>query len=219
MKTVFDIRRELAQCVPDKSGMREIIAAQFIADEDAIFGEVNQDWHDRELAWYLTQSRNVNDIKGKVPKIWQDVSDEDGNINSNYGWCIFSDENNSQFRRAMDALIANEYTRQAVMIYTRPTMHQESVHKGRYDFLCTNTVQLIIRDNVMHYVVNMRSSDAVFGYKGDRAWHDFVFDMAIERYFKASRPVVKGNIIWNAVSLHVYPRHEKLVQEWLNEHV
>jgi thymidylate synthase len=151
-----------------------------------------------------------------VPQIWKDIADKDGNINSNYGWCIFSDENNNQFNHAVGALIKNEDTRQAVMIYTRPTMHQEATYNGRYDFLCTNTVQLIIRDGVMHYVVNMRSSDAVFGYKGDRAWHDFVFDKAIEKY---SKPVAKGNIIWNAVSLHVYPRHEKLVQEWSNEQV
>lgn len=216
MKRVADIRRELASLTPDENGMRELIAAQFIADEDSIFGSPNEDWHRRELDWYLSESRNVNDIAGNIPKIWKDIADEYGMINSNYGWCIYSEANYSQYRKAMKALRDDPYSRQAVMIYTRPTMHEDSKVRGRKDFMCTNTVQLVIRDGVMHYIVNMRSSDAVFGYKGDRAWHEHVFNEAVHEHSTLSSTVKKGNLIWNAVSLHVYPRHEKLVQDWIN---
>ena len=212
MLIVSDIRRLLAEREPDSNGMREIIAAQFIADESSIFGDVNTDWHDRELAWYLSESLNVNDIYGDIPKIWQDVSDRDGYINSNYGWCIFSRENGRQYDNAIEALMQDPYSRQANMIYTRPSMHVDAKKNGRRDFMCTNTVQLLIRNDVLYYIVNMRSSDAVFGYKGDRYWHEFVFNRAILDIGNVS----KGHMVWNAGSLHVYPRHESLVQEWIN---
>ena len=55
--------------VTDKTGVKtiELIGQSFEADEPTIFGELNQDYIDRELAWYKSKSLNVNDIPGKVP--------------------------------------------------------------------------------------------------------------------------------------------------------
>jgi len=99
--TVEDIRNyfkdalALEEFVIDKTGVKtiELINASFIADEESIFGEPNHDYIRREIDWYLSKSLNVNDIPGKVPEIWKQVADNKGNINSNYGWCIFSPEN------------------------------------------------------------------------------------------------------------------------------
>lgn len=219
MKTVAGIRREFVDVYTnyglDGRDMLEIPACQFIADEPAVFGTPNEDWHRRELEWYLSQSLDVNDIPPPIPKIWQSVSGEGGEINSNYGWCIFSLENGSQFRNAISALADDLYSRQAVMIYTRPSMHEDATRCGARDFICTNTVQLLVREGVMDYLVYMRSSDAVFGYKGDWAWHSWVFDKAIKSLSLAiGKQVAKGKIIWHAGSFHIYPRHIHLVQEW-----
>jgi thymidylate synthase len=216
MPTVKNIRNrfvtQLTKVSPE--GMLEIVGCQFIADEPTIFGEPNEDWHKRELSWYLSQSLNVFDIPPPIPKIWQEVAASDGTINSNYGWCIFSAENGYQFVNAAEALRKNESTRQATMIYTRPSMHVEALHDGRYDFICTNTVQLFIRDGKLIYIVNMRSSDAVFGYKGDFAWHQWVQDEMVSTLKGFEMDVQRGPIVWNANSFHVYPRHRHLVQEY-----
>ena len=98
MMKVSDIRKyfmtELAyeNYVTDKTGVKtiEMIGAQFVADEPAIFGKVDEDYVKRELDWYRSMSLNVNDIPGGPPKIWQQVADKNGQINSNYGWCIWS---------------------------------------------------------------------------------------------------------------------------------
>ncbi len=218
MKTVFDIRHQFAGLLAtkgtDEKGMLEICGAQFIADEDSIFGKPNHNWHARELSWYVSQSRNVNDIPAPVPEIWKQVAASDGTINSNYGWCIFSDENGNQLGRAIDHLIEDRYSRHAIMIYTRPSMHWEATEMGRRDFMCTNTVQALIRDGKLDYYVNMRSSDAVFGYKGDLAWHKFVQNEMVELLDLEGVEVEKGKIIWNAVSFHIYPRHVGLVSDW-----
>jgi thymidylate synthase len=145
------------------------------------------------------------------------VADKDGYINSNYGWCIYSPENGllestrpleelSQYKLALEELKKNPESRRAIMIYTRPNMWLDYNRNGRSDFMCTNAVQYMIRNGKLHAIVQMRSNDAVFGYKNDRAWQQHVLekmanDLSIE----------PGNLYWNAGSLHVYARHYHLV--------
>ena len=94
METVKDIRRGFKALygsgIIAENGTVEIVGASFIADEPAIFGEVNKDYVQRELNWYHSMSLNVNDIEEPILAIWKSISDNDGFINSNYGWCIFS---------------------------------------------------------------------------------------------------------------------------------
>lgn len=184
----------------------EIVGASFIADEPLIFGEVNHEWIKREEAWYHSMSLNVNDIPGGAPKVWAAVADKDGFINSNYGWCIWHDDNLKQYDRAVAELKKNPESRRAVMIYTRPGMWLDFNKNGRSDFMCTNTVQYLIRDGACHAVVQMRSNDAIFGFKGDRAWQRHVLELV-----SRDLNVEVGNIHWNVGSLHVYARHFYLV--------
>ncbi len=209
---VQSIRDLFKSAKPDESGMLEIVNASFIADEASIFGEVNDTWNARELRWYMSQSLNVNDIAPPVPSVWQQVASSKGQINSNYGWCIFSQQNGYQFHKAIDSLAANKASRQAVMIYIRPSMHEDSKFDGMRDFMCTYSTQLLIRDSKLHHIVNMRSNDAVYGYKGDYFWQNSVHDFALARLQETYPELTKGLLYWNAGSLHVYPRHSELVK-------
>lgn len=199
--------------VTDKTGVKtiEIVGASFIADEDAIFGEVNWDYVQRELDWYKSMSLNVKDIPGgkqeaNPPQIWTSVADHDGFINSNYGWAIWHNLNFNQYKNCVEELKKNKDSRRAIMIYTRPQMWYDYNEHGRSDFMCTNAVQYLVRDDKVHAIVQMRSNDAIFGYKNDRAWQQYVLDeVAKEIDYPA------GDIIWNAGSLHVYERHFNLV--------
>ena len=206
----------------DKTGQKtiEIIGASFHADEPAIFGEVNQEYVNAELDWYLSGSTNINDIYGKdrePPQAWQYSADEFGNINSNYGYLIFDPLYYQQYEMVLQELINNSDGRRASMIYTRPSIWIEYNENGKNDFICTNSVTYYIRDNYLHAVVQMRSNDVVFGYKNDYAWQRFVLDrlandvnVSSENMFEDDiRP---GNIIWQVQNLHVYERHFHLVQ-------
>jgi thymidylate synthase len=210
---VADIRKAFQNESPNETGNLEIINATFIADEATIFGTVNEDWNNRELAWYLSQSLSIRDIPPPVPTIWQEIASVKDTINSNYGWCIYSADNGYQYNSAVSTLIHDKNTRQAVMIYNRPTMHVDSKKYGMKDFMCTNTVQLYIRDNMLHYIVYMRSNDAVYGYKGDRSWHEYVFTQAFTQLSTHYSGLRRGMMIWNAASLHVYPRHFDLIKQ------
>jgi len=211
---VKDIREEFLYLkkqelyVTDKSGVKmlEIRSASFIADESAIFGKVNDEYVQREFEWYESESLNVNDIPGGPPAIWKTVSDKDGYINSNYGWCIWSPENYSQYENVCNELKSFPESRRATMIYTRPSMWRDYKRNGRSDFMCTNAVQYLNRYGKLNAVVQMRSNDVVFGYKNDYAWQSKVLDLLC-----ADLNLIRGDIYWNVGSLHVYERHFDLV--------
>lgn len=195
--------------VIDKNGGKviELIGQSFIADEESIFGTVNHDWNQRELDWYLSQSLNVNHIPGETPAIWKQVADKHGSINSNYGWCIFSNKNHNQYLNVLDTLTKNPDSRRGEMIYTRPSMQTDYNINGRSDFMCTGSVSYFIRDNKLTAHVKMRSNDVTFGYKGDYHWQKYVLDRLAK-----DLNVESGDIIWTASSLHVYDRHFYLVK-------
>jgi thymidylate synthase len=224
MDSIYDIRKTIARkfnfgaFTPDKSGVKtiEIINAAFIATDDHIFGKPNINYIERELEWYKSQSLFVDDIPGTTPKIWKDVASTDGMINSNYGNLIWSESNYDQWNHCLDALEEDPTTRRAIMIYTRPTMQTEYKRDGMSDFICTNTVQYLIRDNNLHTIVSMRSNDCIFGYNNDYAWQKYVRDKLIESYeHDTGIKLHPGLIYWNVGSLHIYERHFYLLHHYL----
>lgn len=223
LQTCHEIRQEFARLyrdkkfVTDKSGVKtvEIIGASFWANSPLIFGAVNEDYVQRELDWYMSRSLNVNDIPGGPPQIWKQVADSEGMINSNYGWCVYSRENNYQFDHAVTELEERPDSRRAIMIYTRPTMWGDHNKNGRSDFMCTNTVQYLIRDGKINAVVNMRSNDAWAGYRNDWAWQRFVLERVRDELQFRGKYYNSGEIIWNAGSLHIYERQFYLLEHYL----
>jgi thymidylate synthase len=216
---VKDIRKnfielkEQGKIVEDRTGVKviELINASFIADEESIFGKPNDDWHQRELEWYLSQSLNINDIPGKIPKIWKQVADVNGFICSNYGWCVFSEENGYQYVNVLKTLTEKDYSRQGIMIYTRPTMHTDAYLNGRTDFMCCQYSQHFIRDGELISIFNFRSNDGIFGYKGDNYWAKYIHSRLFNDLRLKNENLIKGPVLWNAMSLHIYERHWNLI--------
>ena len=203
----------------DRTGQKtiELLGASFIADEPAIFGTPNQEYIDRELDWYRSESTNINDIYGderEPPKAWQLSANRHGEINSNYGKLVYSPVYYNQFRNALYELQNNPDSRRASMIYTRPSIWEEYNENEKNDFICTNSVTYYIRDGAVHCVVQMRSNDLVFGYKNDYAWQEYLLNRFVEVYNHMTHDVLKsGNIYWQVQNLHVYSRHFHLVKE------
>ena len=214
---VQGIRCELADALERdgrKSKSVEVVGACFEADEPTIFGTPDNDYIKRELRWYESRSRNVNDIEGEVPKIWRDVSSSHGFVNSNYGYLFFDLGNFDQFGHVVEELKRDKGSRRAVAVYTRPTIHFESQYDGMQDFICTNAVQYLIRDGKLDVVVQMRSNDAVYGYKNDIAWQRYA-QMQVYGALKGEYQWLEmGKIIWQVGSLHVYAKHYHLIDEW-----
>jgi len=195
----------------DKTGVKtiEILAADFIADEPFIFGKPNQDYIERELTWYNSQSLNVNDIPPPIPVIWQKVATPDGRINSNYGWAVYSEENFNQYKSCFAELSRNPDSRRGVMLYTRPSMQVEYNKDGMSDFMCTFATHHLIRDGKLQTIMMMRSNDAWAGYRSDFGWVEHIHKkLATELNIKL------GNIYWKANSLHIYEKQFYLVEHY-----
>lgn len=191
----------------------EIQNAHFEVDKPWIIREPNLDYFIQELNWYLNQSLNVNDIPGGAPKMWKACADKNGFINSNYGWCIFSKENGSQYENCKKRLIDDPHTREAIMIYNRPSMQTDYNNNGMHDFMCCQNMQYFINERndepYLDCIVNFRSNDAVFGFNNDALWAKWV-----QQKLAKELGIQCGKTYWNAGSLHIYERHFK----YLNNH-
>lgn len=228
MQTVSDIRNHFInelqneRFVTDKTGQKtiEILGATFLADEPSIFGKPNQTYINAELRWYESQSTNIYDIyrDGDAPEAWKYSADAYGNINSNYGHLVFSHKYFDQFACAFNELQQNPDSRRAQMIYNRPSIWVEYDEAGKSDFICTNAQTFYIRDSKLHMVSQMRSNDVVFGYKNDYAWAQYLMDRFVrmwnemEAMYSNHGEIVKGDLIWSVMNLHVYERHFNLVK-------
>lgn len=220
--TMDDVRQELmlkyinGEFTTDKTGVKtvELLGISFVADQDALFGEANLDYVERELEWYKSQSLFVKDIPGKTPKIWEMIASTKGEINSNYGWAIWSRDNGFQFDRVVEELIRNRDSRRAQMIYTRPTMHDDYKRDGMSDFMCTSNVQYFIRGNQLLASVYMRSNDVIFGYRNDYHWQKYVQNAVVDELARKGLKLEPGVIFWNVGSLHVYEKHFKFLEHY-----
>lgn len=201
----------------------EIQNAHFEVDKPWIVREPNYDYFKRELEWYDSQSLNVNDIPGETPKMWKACATPLGYINSNYGWCIYSEDNGNQYENCKKKLIADPHTREAIMIYNRPSMQQEYDKNGMHDFMCCQNVQYFINESneesYLDCIVNFRSNDAVFGFNNDALWVKEVLKRLTKdlNNIPRSNLIKQGKIYWNAGSLHIYERHFKYLDELINK--
>ena len=113
-----------------------------------------------EWQWYLTGDRNITKlgkIYGKIPPIWIKMADDEGNVNSNYGY-------QWQRKRQLDAVVRklkmDKDTRQAcISIYDGKEMY-----KYDNDTPCTYAVQFTIVNNKLDMCVTMRSNDLWYGF-------------------------------------------------------
>ena len=203
--------------VVDKTGAKtiELIGASFLADEASIFGQPNRKYIDAEIAWYTSQSTNINDIYGEdrePPEAWKYSANKAGEINSNYGLLIHSPEHYDQYRNVMYELREAPFGRRATMVYNRPSIWNDYCEDGKNDFICTNAVTYYVRDQKLHAVVQMRSNDVVFGYKNDYAWQRYVLEMLAYDISSVGNQIGVGDIYWQVQNLHVYERHFDLVE-------
>ena len=126
--------------------------------------EWNREYAEAEWQWYLSGDRNIHklgDLYGKVPPIWTRMADEDGNVNSNYGWQW---ERDAQLDMVVEMLKHNKDTRQAcVSIYDG-----KEISDYAFDTPCTYAIQFTILHGRLDMCVTMRSNDLWYGFCNDQ---------------------------------------------------
>lgn len=201
------------------NGTRELMDMAANFNPRQVLRRAYRRYADAEMAWYMSKDLCIVGHPGiEDAPIWKACATSNGMVNSNYGWCILSDDNHLQYQHAVDALVKDRWTRQSCCIYTRPSMqlqHNNGLH-ARRDFICTFATQHMIRDGRLEYIVLMRSNDVETGLPYDLAWHQYIYEkMFVE--LRAHYEIEYGLIHWHASSLHLYEDRDawlKFIQEY-----
>ena len=123
-----------------------------------------QEYAEAEWQWYLSGNRNISElgnIYGKIPKIWKRMADENGDVNSNYGWQW---QRNAQLDMVIQTLKHSKDTRQAcISIYDG-----KEITDYAFDTPCTYAIQFTILHGRLDMCVTMRSNDLWYGFCNDQ---------------------------------------------------
>jgi len=160
-----------------------------------------------EWLWYLSKNPAVNNI-GKLAKIWRQIQDEDGEVESNYGVYLFT-----QWEWAINELLDDNDTRRATLVINQP--HHKG--KNKLDYPCTQYLQFFIRNNKLHLGVAMRSNDIIFGFCNDVFTFALFQQLMLNELNERGAGVELGSYHHHAGSLHLYEKHFAMAEEVLAE--
>jgi len=164
--------------------------------------EFNMEYAEAEWQWYLSGDRStakLGEIYGKIPQIWQRMSDGNGNVNSNYGWQW---ERGWQLDKVVAQLKNNTETRQAaISIYDG-----KEIGKYKYDTPCTYAVQFTVVKDKLNMCVVMRSNDLWYGFCNDQYCFSMLQNLVCNR-----TGIDMGTYYHFAHNLHIY--NDKLPEQ------
>ena len=159
----------------------------------------NLDYAKAEWEWYLTGLPNIKmlgEIYGKIPPIWKRMANEQGYVNSNYGYQWERGGNHiSQLDYVVDLLKNHKHTRQAAISIYDGKEHPDY----KYDTPCTYAIQFTNVENRLNMCVTMRSNDLWYGFCNDQ----YQFSKLLELVCKRTG-LDMGSYYHFAHNLHIY---------------
>ena len=118
-----------------------------------------QSYAEAEWQWYLSGDRNIKklgEIYGKVPPIWERMADEQGNVNSNYGY---------QWQRGGNHISQLEYVIEKLKKHKHPRHTTISIYDGKEhpdcktETPCTYDIQFQNDENRLKMTEKMRRKE------------------------------------------------------------
>ena len=155
----------------------------------------NLEYAEAEWEWYMTSDPSINtlgNLYGKVPEIWKRMADEDGNVNSNYGWQW---QRNNQLDYVINKLKKHKHTRHAAISIYDGKEHDQFAT----DTPCTYAVQFTNVENRLNMCVTMRSNDLWYGFCNDQYQFSKLLELVCER-----TGIAMGTYYHFAHNLHIY---------------
>lgn len=195
----------------------------FKVKDDGLFHDPIHSTHLRYLAaeflWYLSRDLSVDYIS-KHATLWSRISDEQGLVNSNYGYHMLGPET----AYVLDQFLDDPNTRKAVMVVHEKRHH----HAPTKDLPCTMHIQFQGRPSEaspdamkLSATVVMRSSDIHFGIPFDVPWFRFVQkQIAMLLNYHDFRSWEVDDLTFITHSLHMYEKdiakHSSMVHTQLS---
>lgn len=174
-----------------------------------------------ESLWYLSGNDSTEWISN-YSSFWRGISDDGSTANSAYGSRIFKphdriaksvDSSWTQWNFVIEELCADPDSRRAVIHVRSP---QDSI-LAKKDVPCTLTLQFFLRNDNLHMVVSMRSSDLILGLAYDvPAFTLFQEILAVQLSERLNRKIGLGEYTHISNSLHIYEKHFDMTEKILN---
>lgn len=159
----------------------------------------------RELLAYFSGSLKAEDGLAKASKFWMTLTDDDGNVNSNYGYYVFHEpisKYTNQYNWVKSMLLKNRDSRRAIININ------QSYHKSdTKDFPCTIGIQFYIKDNYLFCETISRSTDIITGLPYDMGFFSFIHELAWKDLTESGMPDLKiGSTIMKTTFTQIYDK-------------
>lgn len=173
-----------------------------------------------EWAWYFSGDRR-SELISKHAKLWSEIENTDGTLNSNYGHLVFynrtphpslSNDIYTPFDWAVARLSEDKNTRQAVVTYNTGGFN----YTNNKDYICTQFQHFLIRGNELICFIPLRSSDAIFGLTYNIPWWSAVQQLLRISLLNEYPNLKLGAIEVNIHSSHMYEKHYDIINNMLS---
>jgi len=168
--------------------------------------KLNVNYIRKEILWYLRGDSTDLSIMQHA-KMWKDLVNIDGTINSNYGQYIFGTQN--QFDNVVKTLSEDRDSRRASIVI----LSERHLKMETKDVPCTYSLNFRIRNNTLNMSVHMRSQDAIFGMGNDAAVFSVVHEMVLNALWRVYPDLRYGDYFHIADSFHAYERHFEMLSK------
>jgi len=218
-----EIKELLGSVIEGKADENQIISYPGIRDVSD-FNTNPGKYLESELLWYFSGS-NSPEFISLFGSMWDRIKSADNTLNSNYGRSVFYDSipefNVPKFDWVINAFKKDKDTRQAIIPYTNEKIYLEEFGK---DFTCTQLQHFFIRENKLHSIVYIRSSDSILGLNFDIPFWSIVCQLMREylvgNYYvnnKLGEVICDnlgiGNLKVFIGSSHIYSNHYSLCRK------
>jgi thymidylate synthase len=223
--------------------VREIMDYSFrvlnpTADSIITFDEernkVIHSYTEKEKELYNSCTNKVEDF-AKASKFWNHLANPDGTVNSAYGYLIWENRSagdpnyeyedisvttdikewdkhmRTPWEWSKQCLIADKDTRQAIMRFSLP----EHQWMGNKDQTCTMHGNWLIRNDMLHLSITMRSNDLMKGLVYDLPWFCSLMDRMVEELKPTYPNLEKGWYTHNVHSMHIYEKDEAAIMKMI----
>ncbi|EHL3456918.1 thymidylate synthase [Salmonella enterica] len=169
----------------------------------------------RELIAYFNGSLKVDDGLTHASVFWKKLADENGYINSNYGYYFFHEKIDSyinQYQWVIYCLTKNRHSRRAIININNT--HHKSETK---DFPCTVGIIFYIKNDTLFCEVLSRSTDVITGLPYDMGFFSFIHELIyIDLIEKGIKNLSLGYTIMKTTFTQIYEHTAHKAQEALS---
>ncbi|WP_436867119.1 thymidylate synthase [Bacillus fungorum] len=159
----------------------------------------------RELLAYFKGSLKASDGLAQASKFWMTLVNEEGNINSNYGYYVFHEDVdgvNNQYGWVIKRLLDNPDSRRAII-----NINQNYHKSDTKDFPCTVAIQFFIKNNYLNCEVMSRSTDVITGLPYDMGFFSFVHELVFQDLVEQKYSNLKiGNTVMKTSFTQIYDK-------------